>query len=69
MTPGQDTSAVIELNGKEYPLDRPNLPVDNVKGVRTPGDLIKKIAAVLANPKISNEKKHSFVNQFSLTDI
>ena len=64
MTPGQDTSAVIELNGKEYPLDRPNLPVNNVKGVRTPGDLIKKIAAVLANPKISNEKKHSFVNQF-----
>jgi hypothetical protein len=64
MTPGQNTSAVIMLNGKEYPLDRPNLPVDNVKGVRTPGDLIKKIAAVLANPKISNEKKHSFVNQF-----
>jgi hypothetical protein len=64
MTPGGDNSAVIELNGKEYPLDRPNLPVDNVKGVRTPGDLIKKIAAVLANPEISNEKKYTFVNQF-----
>ena len=64
MTPGGDNSAVIELNGKEYPLDRPNLPVNNVKGVRTPGDLIKKIAAVLANPEISNEKKYNFVNQF-----
>ena len=54
MTPGGDVSAVIELNGQEYPLDRPNIT----------DDLINKVALVLSNPKFSNLQKYEFVNQF-----
>jgi hypothetical protein len=61
---GGNVSARITLQGKEYDLDRPNLPVDFANGKRQPGDLIKKIAAVLANPKLSNAKKYDFVTQF-----
>ena len=61
---GGNVSARISLQGKEYDLDRPNLPVDFANGKRQPGDLIKKIAAVLANPKLPNAKKYDFVTQF-----
>lgn len=54
MTPGGDVSAVIELNGQEYGLDRPNLT----------DDLIDKISSVLSDPNISNLKKYEFINQF-----
>ena len=61
---GGNVSARITLQGKEYDLDRPNLPVDFANGQRKPGELIKKIAAVLANPKLPNAKKYDFVTQF-----
>ena len=54
MTPGGDVSAVIELNGQEYGIDRPNIT----------DDLINKVALVLSNPKFSNLQKYEFVNQF-----
>jgi len=46
--------AVIQLNGSEYKIDRPNLT----------DDLIKKIAAALVNPNISKSDRYDFVKQF-----
>ena len=51
---GSETAAEIELNGKMYRLDRPNLSEI----------LIQKITSVLTNPKLSNKQKYDFVNQF-----
>lgn len=51
---GSDISATIELNGKIYPIDKPNLSEI----------LIQKIASVLTNAKLSNKQKYDFVNQF-----
>jgi hypothetical protein len=51
---GSETAAEIELNGKMYRLNRPNLPEI----------LIQKITSVLTNPKLSNKQKYDFVSQF-----
>jgi hypothetical protein len=51
---GSDVSAEIELNGKIYPVDKPDLSEI----------LIQKITSVLTNPKLSNKQKYDFVNQF-----
>ena len=46
--------AVIQIQDKEYKIDRPNLT----------DDLINKIASVLVNKNISNLDKYNFVTQF-----
>jgi predicted NAD-dependent protein-ADP-ribosyltransferase YbiA (DUF1768 family) len=51
---GSNISAEITLNGKIYPLDKPDLSEV----------LIQKITSVLTNPKLSNKQKYDFVNQF-----
>jgi len=61
---GGKVAAKITLNGKEYGIHRPNLPVTFGEDKREPGELIKKIAAVLSNPKLSNGEKYEYVSQF-----
>ena len=61
---GTKEIATITLNGQEYNLDRPNLPIEFANGQRQPSQLIKKIAAALANPNISNQEKYEYVSQF-----
>lgn len=51
---GSETAAEIELNGKIYRLDRPELSEI----------LIQKIASALTNPKLSNKQKYDFISQF-----
>jgi hypothetical protein len=46
--------AVIQLDGTEYKIDRPNLTAD----------LARKIAAVLTNKNISKKERYKFVMQF-----
>lgn len=61
---GTKEIATITLNGQEYNLDRPNLPIEFANGERQPSQLIRKIAAALANPNISNQEKYEYVSQF-----
>ena len=61
---GTKEIATITLNGQEYNLDRPNLPIEFANGKRQPSQLIRKIAAALANPNISNQEKYEYVSQF-----
>ena len=51
---GSNISAEITLNGKIYPVDKPDLSEV----------LIQKITSVLTNPKLSNKQKYDFVKQF-----
>jgi len=46
--------AVIQIQGKEYKIDRPNLT----------DDIARKIAAVLTNKNISKKERYKFVMQF-----
>jgi hypothetical protein len=64
MIGGTREAAKITLNGKEYSLDRPNLPIEFANNKRQASPLIRKIAAALANPNISNAEKYDFVSQF-----
>lgn len=46
--------AVIQIQGNEFKIDRPNLTAD----------LSRKIASMLVNKNYSNEQKYNFVKQF-----